>query len=304
MANPAIDNPDVMIDRDVYVDRTYPSRLRRISWGSVLAGVLIAVVLQIVLNVLGIAIGFATLTPVEPEGIGSVFDTATVIWIAASTLISIFVGGWTAGYLQGSADEEVGTLHGLLTWALATVIALFFFFSTTSSILSGLGTALADGLNLVGSTVADVTADVAPEVSDALNLQTQAEAFVNDEVEPIADNLSDAQARQAANDFAVLIREPADSEAAMEARQDIISLVANETDLTESEIETQLQQWENDARTALAQAEERVEEISADLADAVAAAAGVFFMMMVIGAFAGGAGGYVGTPHPLEAEAA
>ncbi|MCA9912838.1 MAG: hypothetical protein KC496_05800, partial [Anaerolineae bacterium] len=217
MANPAMNNPDVVVDRDVYLEHNFGSRIRRISWGSVLAGVLIAVVMQIVLNVLGIAIGFAALTPDDPGGIGPAFDTATVIWIAASTLISLFVGGWTAAYLQGSPDEEVGTIHGLLTWALATVIALFFFFSTTSAILSGLGTTLANGLSLVGSTVADVTANVAPEVSDALNLQTQAEEFVNDEIEPIVDDLSDAQARQVANDFAVLIREPADSEAAMNA---------------------------------------------------------------------------------------
>ncbi len=304
MATTAKENPDVMVDRDVYLERNIIAGVRRMSWGAVLAGVLLAVITQIALNILGVAIGFAALTPEDPGGIGPTFDTATVVWIAASTLISVFVGGWTAAYTQQSTDEEVGILHGLVTWALATLIALVLFFASASSVISGLGTALGEGISLVGTTVADVTADVAPEVSDALNLQSQAEQFVNEEIEPIVDDLSEQQRTQLANDFVVLIREPSDSDAAQSARDSIISTVAAETDLTESEIESQLQQWEQDARTALAQAEEQAEEIAADLADATAAAAGVLFMMLVIGAFAGGAGGYVGTPHPLEAEAA
>jgi hypothetical protein len=304
MANPAVNNPDVVVDRDVYLERDFVGNFQRISWGAVLAGVLLAVITQIALNVLGIAIGFAALTPAEPSGIGPAFDTATVIWIAASTLISVFVGGWAAGYLQGSPDEEVGMVHGLVTWSLATLIALFLFFTTASSILSGLGTALSDGISLVGTSVADVTAEVAPDVSDALNLQSRADEFVNNEVEPLVEDLSEQQRNELANDFIVLVREPADSDAAQNARDSIIDTVAAETELTEDEIETQLQQWENDARMALTQAQERVEEITADLADATAAAAGVLFMMLVIGAFAGGAGGYIGTPHPLEAEAA
>jgi len=300
MANPAIDNPDVVVDRDVYMERNFVGNLRRVSWGSVIAGVLIAIVLQVTLNILGIAIGFAALTPDDPGGIGPAFDTATVIWIAASTLISIFVGGWTAGYLQGSPDEEVGTLHGLLTWALATVVVFFLFFTTTSSILSGLGTTISNGVSLVGATVADV----APEVSDALNLNSRADAFVNNEIEPLVEDLSEQQRTELVNEFATLLREPADSEAAQASRDDIISLVAAETDLTEEEITTQLEQWETDARAALVQAEENAEVVAADLADATAATAGVLFMMLVIGAFAGGSGGYIGTPHPLEAEAA
>lgn len=302
MANAAVNNPDVVIDREVYMERNMMGRLRRVSWGAILAGVLIAVLTQITLNLLGIAIGFAALTPADPEGIGPVFDTATVIWIAASTLVSIFLGGWVAGYLQPSSDEEVGMLHGLATWALATLIALFFFFTTASSILAGLSNALTSGVSLIGSTVADVTTSVAPQVSDALNLQVQAEQFVNNEIDPIVEDINESQTRQISRAFVTLIREPADSPEAQDARQNIISIVANETDLTEQEIETQLQQWEDDARTTLAEAEARAEEIAADLADAVAATAGVFFMMLVIGAFAGGAGGYAGTPHPLETE--
>lgn len=304
MANPAVNNPDVVVDRDVYMERNFVGTMRRIHWGAVLAGVLIAVISQIALNILGIAIGFAALTPDDPGGIGPAFDTATVIWIAASTLISVFLGGWTAGYLQSTPDEEVGMMHGLVTWALATLIALFFLVSTASSVLSGLGTAVSSGVTLVGSSLADVTASVAPQVSEALNLETQAEQFVDNEIRPITEDITEAQTRQIVNDFSILIREPADTEAAQSARQDIINVVANQTDLTEAEIETQLQQWETDARTALAQAEERAEEIAADVADATAAAAGVIFMMMVIGAFAGGAGGYVGTPRPLEADVA
>ena len=54
--------------------------------------------------------------------------------------------------------------------------------------------------------------------------------------------------------------------------------------------------WEAQYRQAIANADEVAEEASANFADALAATSGILFLTLVIGAFAGGAGGFVGRP--------
>ena len=55
--------------------------LNRIAWGAVLAGVVAALVTQLVLNLLGIGIGAATLNPGTPDNpAASTFSIGAGIW--------------------------------------------------------------------------------------------------------------------------------------------------------------------------------------------------------------------------------
>ncbi len=55
--------------------------LNRISWGAVLAGVVTALVTQLILNMLGIGIGVATLDPATGDNPqASTFSIAAGIW--------------------------------------------------------------------------------------------------------------------------------------------------------------------------------------------------------------------------------
>ncbi len=64
-----------------------PSKMSRISWGAVIAGVVIAIIIQVTMNILGLAIGAGIVDPTAAQpNIGPTFSTGVVIWLASSTL--------------------------------------------------------------------------------------------------------------------------------------------------------------------------------------------------------------------------
>jgi hypothetical protein len=115
-----------------YTESTMPGVAERrpwtISWGAVFAGVFTALVAQLLLNMLGIGIGAATIDPFY----GSSPDVATFSWMAyawwaGSGVISAFFGGWVAGALVGQWWRFDGAVHGFIAWCIATLVVAFLF---------------------------------------------------------------------------------------------------------------------------------------------------------------------------------
>jgi len=151
-----------------YTGAGFPARIRRISWGAIIAGVAISLVTMFALNMLGLSIGAATINPVnEADPVGPGFGTGAMIWFAASTLISLFFGGFVAGHMSGLYYDNDGALHGLVTWAVVTLIGLFALTSSVGSVLSGAMSVASSAI----SAGAQVAGEVAPEVAQALDMQ-------------------------------------------------------------------------------------------------------------------------------------
>jgi polyhydroxyalkanoate synthesis regulator phasin len=138
-----------------------PENLVRLSWGAIIAGVIIALVTQMALNILGIAVGMNTISPqpspdedvVEPE----TFGTGAMIWIAVSSLLALFFGGWLAARFSGTPNELDGILHGVMVWGLTTIITVFLLSTSIGRLMSGLssltGQILLFAQRAVGTTV-------------------------------------------------------------------------------------------------------------------------------------------------------
>jgi hypothetical protein len=121
-------NPSSSIPSDrttVRTATTYPVYDRpsaRISWGAVFAGAIIALATQIVLALIGMAIGLATLNPATGDSpSGTALGTGAAIWLVISSLVSLFIGGYIAARLAGRFN---GWLHGLVTWGTLTLLTL------------------------------------------------------------------------------------------------------------------------------------------------------------------------------------
>lgn len=76
-------------------------------WNAVVAGTVIALATQILLTLLGIAVGAASFD-VSPTDAS---DAATVGWVAyiwwtIAGIAAAFAGGWTAGNVSSAADES------------------------------------------------------------------------------------------------------------------------------------------------------------------------------------------------------
>lgn len=108
--------------------------LSRISWGAVFAGLVIATALQVVLTVLGAAIG---LTALDGEDSGRAFGIGTGIWALLVPLVTLFLGGMTAGHLANVRDRTDGFIHGALVWGLSLLLATWLLGTGASRLVGG-----------------------------------------------------------------------------------------------------------------------------------------------------------------------
>ena len=105
-----------------------------ICWSAVLAGVAIAVSVQLVLMMLGVASGvaLANLT------VGETLSYGALMWASVSMLIAAFVGAYVAGRMSGLRRKIDGVLHGVICWAVSILLALILATTTGGSLISGL----------------------------------------------------------------------------------------------------------------------------------------------------------------------
>ena len=85
--------------------------LNRVSWGAVLAGVVVALVAQLILNMIGIGIGAATLDPAgaadqNPSARG--FSIGAAVWWTVSGILAALAGGVSAVGAVGTAEQFSG----------------------------------------------------------------------------------------------------------------------------------------------------------------------------------------------------
>jgi hypothetical protein len=100
------------------------------SWPAIIAGAFVAIAVSLVLLALGSGLGFASMSPWPGKGIsGTTFAVTTAIWLIITQWVSAGIGGYIAGRLRtrwiGTHTHEVffrDTAHGLITWAVASVV--------------------------------------------------------------------------------------------------------------------------------------------------------------------------------------
>jgi len=135
--------------------------LRRISWGAIFAGVVVVVALQLLFTVLGIGIGAGAVDPLADPDPMSGLGFGAGIWFVLTALISLFVGGWVAGRLAGMKRKTESTLHGLVTWGLATVLGFWMVTTAAGNLLGGAANVLGQSVAIAGPQVAqDQTFDM------------------------------------------------------------------------------------------------------------------------------------------------
>jgi len=113
-----------------------PNVFSRINWGAIFGGTFIAMFFQLLLGLLGLAIGISVLNParaVSPQGIG----VGTGIWLILITIISVFIGAFAAGRFAGLQARYDGLMHGVATLAFLTILSLFLVSAGVSNVIGG-----------------------------------------------------------------------------------------------------------------------------------------------------------------------
>jgi ElaB/YqjD/DUF883 family membrane-anchored ribosome-binding protein len=300
---------------------------RRISWGAIIGGTIIALVTQITLSLLGIGIGASTIH-VQSGQTGSGLGSGSAIWLVLTILISLFAGGYVAGRLAGFPAKQEGMLHGLITFGLVTLLSLYFLTTALGAIIGGAGAALGSILNVTGQGIASA----APKVADAAqqklaeqgidlsNLQAQANELLRQTGKPQLqpENLQ-SQAKNAVNQNTPA--NPADQNAASASdlinklfsqgkdtltavdRDAAINVIVARTGKSREEAGQIVDKWQatyQEAKSKLEQAKEQAIQKSKEAADAAANAATQAGLLgalaMVLGAVVAAVGGMSAVP--------
>ncbi len=300
------------------------SPLRRVSWGAVIAGMVIAIAVQMVLSLLGAGIGFSTIDPLRqstPDA--SSFGIGAGIWWAVSSIISLFIGGWVAGHLAGSPEKTDALLHGLLTWALAAIVTAYLLASAVGAVVRGgasvVGTAAtvtASGAAAIAAPAADaakrelqangISFDALKNQAQTLLAQTGKPALQPDALANKADAAGDQAANTAANagtpaDFQAMIQRIIESnkDTVDQADRDaVVNVVAARSGLSKQEAEARVDGWiktYQDARAKFQEQKVAAEAKAREVADATAKASSqaalATVLALVLGAIAAALGG-------------
>lgn len=136
MKSPSIEsNVTVPPHEGVKLKNSFRSGLfTTICWSAVLAGVAIAVAVQLVLMMLGVASGVALTNLLMGETLGY----GALMWASVSMVIAAFVGAYVAGRMSGLRRKIDGILHGVISWAVSILLALILATTTGGSLISGL----------------------------------------------------------------------------------------------------------------------------------------------------------------------
>jgi len=305
--------------------------MKRISWPAVFAGVILAMVIQLVLSLLGAAVGLGTLDPMTAGGTpdASTFGTSAGLWWVASSLISLFIAGAVAGHLAGVPTKLDGMLHGLLSWGLATLIATWLVTSAIGSVVStagrvvgGVATTAAAGVATVAGPAAASAAQSAMNNAPSMDeVRRQANQLLAQTGKPgLQPGALENEARAAGEDAQGAAANPLAADADFDSllqrlmgrgdavlnqvdRDAVVNVIVARTGVSRDEANQRVDGWMATAQQARAKADQMTTQAkqSATQAADTAARAGsqvamwAFFALM-LGAVAAALGGLAGRP--------
>lgn len=128
-----IDQTGVVVQRPV-------GYWRYVSWGAIIAGSVLAMATQLLLTLLGAGIGLVSLAATEAvteSETATGFGIGAGVWWLITGLISLFVGGLAAGRLARVSQSTDGIFHGLLVWALTTILSVYLLTTAASALIGG-----------------------------------------------------------------------------------------------------------------------------------------------------------------------
>ncbi len=139
--------------------------VKRISWSAVFAGVIISIVIYLLLQLLGVAVGASTVDPLKEQNPVDGLGTGAAIWTGVSMLISVAAGG----YFSGRLAPREGALHGVLMFGFNTIVCLVLMTMLANSVVTGAANVVGAGLKTVGSGISAVAPQATQMVKEQLN---------------------------------------------------------------------------------------------------------------------------------------
>jgi hypothetical protein len=164
--------------------------LPRVSWGSVIAGVILSLVAYLILSVLGAAIGMSALPPMSRPNALQGFGFGSGAYLVVMTVVAVFTGS----YFAGRCAPVLGWLHGLLAWAVMILMVVYGATSLVGSAVSAAGSIAA-----TGATVGAAASPSGSAGAMANSLTQRVQGAVASATAEASSPQAEADARQAAD---------------------------------------------------------------------------------------------------------
>src|SRR6516225_1466781 len=261
--------------------RTYS----RMSWGAVLAGAVVAGASMILLSLLGVAFGagglhFTQSTASDMAGYG----LGAGIWTAINLILSMGFGAYVAARLSGTHSHLDAELHGITVWAVAILIMTVLLAQAVGAIVgtvtSTAGTAASGAVSGAGSLASGVAQQISPQSLTSSGDPTQmTRTQITGEIAALAG------------------RRIVNGSLTDQERDRLTTLVAAQAGISKEEAARRVARMEQDAVTALTNAEQQARKAAETTARGAAAGAKGLFSGLLLSLAGALVGAWLGTRH-------
>lgn len=256
------------------------------GWGAIIAGIVTALLVQLLLSLLGLGVGLASFqitgnTASNPT-VGGLSMSAAIWWVV-SGIIASFVGGIVAGRLSGSARHSTAAWHGFVAWCATTLIVVWLLGTAVGGVLGGTFSAVGSTLSGLGN-AAGAGVSKAAQATNPDSLEAEVRSLVNPNDAQTVQNSITAYVRASVN---------GDKAAADAARQKAVDSLARLANISPEEAQNRLNQLQQQYQRTAQQAKQTAEAARKDAARGALFA----FAALLLGGIAGIVGGGLGTPR-------
>lgn len=272
----------------------------QISWSAIAVGVIIVIAVQSLFNFLALGLGLMAFSP-NMDSLKHL-SLVSILWLMATNIITLFLGGWLAGQYNTFYQKFQGALQGLIVWAIAMLLTFILVASAAGILVNSSLNTLSQGLSLVGNEafsglglaakpilepIADNAKEQAKEAAENMSFSTN----------PDEHNPSDKSKQRLTQLVVQLLNAPTGDDV-QTARQKVSTFLNKNTNLSQAQIDQTISDWQQtyanikeQASQKAAQAKQKTIEAANQTSSLLGKLALLFFLVLLIGAIAASLGG-------------
>src|SRR5215203_6339838 len=272
--------------------------LNQVAWGAVFAGAAMALVMQIILNMIGLGVGLSTLDVAQGDTpSASSISIGAGIWFVVSGILAAGLGGYIAGRLSGKASSSTTAYHGLISWAVSMLAVLYLLSSAASGMVGGARSTASSALGGAGKALGGSLQTAVQTAAPSLNNASDPMAAIESKVRSASGGQDPAALRDAATTAvrAALTGDPAQQAAANDKAAEALAKAQN---ISQDEAKAQVDQYQQQYKQTVTKTKLQAKQ-AADTA-AKRASQGALFgaLALLLGALAAFFAGHAGAVTP------
>jgi hypothetical protein len=238
----------------------------------------------------------ATVDPLKSET-PSALSLGAGLWWVISGVIAAGVGGYLAGRLSGKPSETTTAYHGLIAWAVSTLIIVYLISSAAANVFGGALTTVTSAVGGAGRAAGGTIQTVVQGAAPALNNIGDPFSPIENQIRSASGGQDPAALRDAATSAmrAVISGDPSQQAAARERAADALARAQN---IPPEEAKARVSQLEKQYTDTVAQAKQTAKQAADATVKAVSRGALFGAIALLLGAVAAFFGGRAGALDP------